>query len=153
MDPISAIGAVWSVYQLASFVGGLCFKYAQGVKRAETEADSTLDEIRNFQAALLSLNGMLKDEAQNETGGDRLQSLRAIMSEDSVLLKSCRADLEKLQSKLQDSETSLQGLKGQAKAILQKMKWPLTQEDVKRLTDNMRNVAAQIERAQSIDTT
>ncbi|KAM3084155.1 hypothetical protein ACMFMF_001512 [Clarireedia jacksonii] len=153
MDPISAIGAVWSVYQLASFVGGLCFKYAQGVKRAEAEADSTLDEIHNFQAALWRLNGMLKDEAQNETGGDRLQSLRAIMSEDSVLLKSCKTDLEKLRSKLEDGEKSFQGLKGQAKVILQRMKWPLKQEDVKRLTDNMRNVAAQIERAQSIDTT
>ncbi|KAI9642513.1 hypothetical protein NHQ30_009318 [Ciborinia camelliae] len=153
MEPISSIAAVGTLYELVSRVGTLCFRYAQGVRRADTEADNILDEIHNFQTALRKLKGMLQDEGATERGSDRLQSLREIASEDSVSLKSCQVELEKFQAILLEDEKVQEGLKGQAKALLRKMKWPLKQEDIKRLMDNMRNVAAQIERAQSIDTT
>lgn len=100
-----------------------------------------------------SLNGMLRDEDQNDKGGDRFRNLRLIMSEDSALLKSCETDLEQFKCQLLKDEEHREGVKGQVMAFSRKIKWSLQKADVQRLIDNMRNVAAQIERAQSIDTT
>ena len=155
MDPISAIANIYAVYQLVSVVGAACFRYAQGVRRADSEVHSTIDEIQKFQNSLRDLSAMLQDERQYSSGKgteDRLQSLRYIMAEDSILLKNCKEDFEKLHTKLMEHEKKA-GFRGQAKALVNKLKWPLKHEDVERVLDGMRSVADQIRGAQQIDVT
>jgi hypothetical protein len=154
MDPLSAIATVYSVYELAYKVAMICFRYSEGVKRATDESDAILEEIRIFQKSLERLNGLLLEEVRNGMGaGERFQNLKKIVASDSKLLRGCSGDLEKLYSKLSKDLEHQPGFKGVAKDALRKLKWPLKEEDIKRLMETMRAVAVQIDRAQRIDTT
>ena len=152
MDPLSIIASVFSIYQVASHLTGQLFRYARGIKHAEAEANTFLGEIRHFQGALEELSSLLQDEADTTGTSDRLKAIRDITSHDSLLLKNCKTDLEELERRLDEDEITQGGLKGQAKALLNKLKWPLKEEEIRKIIDNMRTVSAQIQKAQTMDT-
>lgn len=62
MDPPSAAASVVACYQMASAVGGLCFRYVKGVQQANRDSDLLLAHIEIFNKSLLNLQRMLTDE-------------------------------------------------------------------------------------------
>lgn len=148
MDPLSAIASVIAVYQLASKVGELCFLYVKGVRGARKESDLVIDEISRFQKSLLTLKRMLADEDHTQGGGDRLKNLKELMDGDSASLEQCKRDLEKLRTKLENSK-----MRDGIRAIVHKLSWPLKEEEVSKVTERLRDVAAAIDRALNMDNT
>lgn len=146
MDPLSAIASVIAVYQLASKLGESCFLYAQGVRSAQKDSDFVIEEITAFQKSLLTLKRMLASEEHAQEGGDRLKNLKELIDGDSAYLQQCKRDLEKLLTKLENSK-----MKDGIRAIVHKMSWPLKEEEVSKLSDRLRSVAAAIDRALNLD--
>ena len=148
MDPVSAIASIFAIYQLASKIGEICFQYAEGVRNANKDTDYVVDEIVKFQRSLLTLKRMLADEEEVKRGGDRLKHLRELIEGDSASLKHCKTDLENLQAKLENGK-----LKEGIKAMIHKLSWPLKEEEVRKVTERLRNVAVMIDRALAMDNT
>ncbi|MCJ1265385.1 hypothetical protein MMC22_005262 [Lobaria immixta] len=148
MDPLSAIASVIAIYQLASKVGEMCFLYAQGVRGAQKESDIVIDEIMTFQKSLLTLKRMLSNEEHAQGGGDRLKNLEELMDGDSAYLQQCKRDLEKMLTKLESSK-----MKEGVRAFVHKLSWPLKEEEVSKVTERLRGVAAAIDRALHMDNT
>lgn len=148
MDPLSAIASVIAIYQLASKVGEMCFLYAQGVRGAEKESGIVIDEIMTFQKSLLTLKRMLSDEEHAQGGGGRLKNLKELMDGDSAYLQQCKRDLENMLTKLETSK-----MKDGIRAILHKLSWPLKEEEVSKITERLRGVAAAIDTALHMDNT
>ena len=124
MDPLSAIASVIAIYELASKVGIVCFRYAKGIKDADNEVGRILAEIDNFRLSLYALKEMLEDEARTmdiDKTTDRLPALRNIMSPRSVLLKDCQSDLESLNGRLQKDSSQRAGRRVQAKVLWHKL--------------------------------
>ena len=150
MDPVSAMASIIAIYQLASEVGKICFHYAQGVKHANRESDFVLDEITKFQKSLQNLRGMLVNEEGIKGGADRLKNLREIMEGDSAYLRVCKSDLEDLRKKLEKGIVG-EGKREAIRAVIYKLSWPLKEEEVNKVCERLRNVAAAIDRAYNMD--
>lgn len=148
MDPLSAVASIFAIYQLASKIGEICFLYAEGVRNANKETDYVVDEITKFQRSLLTLKRMLADEDEVKRGGDRLKNLKELIEGDSASLKHCQTDLEDLQAKLENGR-----LKEGIKTMLHKLSWPLKEQEVRKVTGRLRNVATMIDRALRMDNT
>jgi predicted nucleic acid-binding Zn-ribbon protein len=161
VEPLSVTGIVLEVGTVAWKLGQFCFQYAQSVKRAEKEVDALLGQIHNFHTALRRLKSMLEEEEERAgslVGDDRLKNLRDVMAEESLSLKTCRDNLRSLQDKISKGETGR--LLSRAKIvrdeedamrIWRNLRWPFKQDEVKRMMDNMREVAQQIDRARDND--
>ncbi|KAA6415743.1 MAG: hypothetical protein FRX48_00461 [Lasallia pustulata] len=148
MEPLSTAASVIVIYQRASYIGGLCFRYARGVHRANSQAELVMDEIITFQGSLRQLKRILDDEAEHNGGSNRLKVLEDVVNGISSILKCCKMDLGNLKTKLEEAEKE-----HEFKALVQRLVWPLKEEEVKRLLDNLRNAAAKIEEARGIDIT
>lgn len=95
MEPLSTAASVIAVYQMTSYVGGLCFRYTRGVHHANRQAELVMDEINTFQESLRRLKGMLDDEAGHKACSNRLKALEEFVNGNSSTLRYCTADLEK----------------------------------------------------------
>ena len=100
MDPLSAIASVIAIYELASVVSGLCFRYGQGVRGADRDADLIIDEIDTFLRYLRRIKEILGTEKKVTGGAVRLQNLSRIVNGESAALKMCWRDLEDIQATL-----------------------------------------------------
>lgn len=147
MDPITILCSVITVYQLACKIGELAFEYTQSVRNANTESEYVIDEIVNFQRSIRALKRMLIDEETN-TGGNRLENLKELIEGESPGLKLCEAELRTAQSKLENGRR-----KDGFKSVLHRLSWPLKEDEVRKLTNRLRNIAESIDRALKMDNT
>ena len=148
MEPLSTAASVIAIYQMASYIGGLCFRYTRSVHHANRQAELVMDEINVFQGSLRRLRSMLDDEAGHNGSSNRLKVLEDFINGNSSILKYCKADLEKMKAKLEEAEKRT-GIKN----LVRRLIWPFKEEEVNRLLDHLRNAAARIEEAKSIDVT
>lgn len=118
------------------------------MRNANKETEYVVDEIAKFQRSLLTLKRMLVDEKEVKRGGDRLKHLKDLIEGDSVSLKLCKTDLENLQAKLENGK-----LKEGLKATIHKLSWPLKKEEVRKITERLKNVEGSIDRALTMDNT
>ena len=146
MDPISAVASIIAVYQLASTVSSLCFRYGQGVRGADKDADLILTEIDTFQKYLRDLKGILVKEDVATNGLHRLQNLSEIINGESAALKLCEKDLEGLKIKLTKLESE-----GSFREAIHKLSWPFRQEEVKKILDTLKKFSEAVDRALNVD--
>ena len=146
MDPVSATASVIAIYQLASTVSGLCFRYSQGVRQADRDADLVIHEINIFQRYLQSLKGILANENLANYGTDRLRSLEEIIVGESAALNLCRQDLEDIQTKLVKAQSG-----GRFKETVRKLSWPLKKEELYKKLNTLKKFAEAVDRAINVD--
>lgn len=147
MDPVTIICSVITIYQLTCKIAELAFDYTQGVRNATKESDYVIDEIVNFQRSLRTLKRILTDEGV-KVGRNRLESLKEVIEGGNLGLKRCETDLKKVLKTLENGR-SKEGIK----SMLHKFAWPLKEEEVRKFTDRLRNFAASIDRALTMDNT
>lgn len=146
MDPVSAIASVIALYQLASTVSGLCFHYGQGARRADRDADLVINEIDIFQRYLRTLKATLAKEDAATGGVDRLQNLNEVVDGESGPMKMCIKDLEKIQTKLIKVQAE-----GGFKEAVNRLSWPLKQEEVSKTLSTLRRFTEAVDRALNMD--
>ena len=143
MDPVSAIASVVAIYQLAATISGLCFRYGQGVRQAEKDADLIISEIDTFQTYLRTLKEVLVKEG---TTTERLQSLHHIIDGESAVLKRCGRDLQTLKTKLEKVQSE-----GRFQGAIHRLSWPLKQEEVKKTLNTLKRFTEAVDRALNVD--
>ena len=146
MEPVSAIASVVALYQLASTVSGLCFRYGQGVRRADRDADHVINEIEIFQRYLRTLKETLAKEDAATGGVDRLRNLNEIVNGESAPMKLCRKDLENIQTKLVKVQAE-----GRFKDAVHRLSWPLKQEEVSKTLGTLKKFTESVDRALNMD--
>ena len=146
MEPVSAVAGVIAIYQLAAAISGLCFRYGQGVRQAEKDADLIISEIDTFQIYLRTVKEILVKEDAAAEGLERLQSLHHIIDGESAALKRCDKDLQILKTKLERGQSE-----GRLQGAIHRLSWPLKQEDVKKTLDTLKRFTEAVDRALNVD--
>ena len=147
MDPVSAVASLVAIYQLASAVSSLCFRYGQGVKGADRDADLVITEIDIFQRYLRNVKEALVDEDISSDGAlRRLRKLNEIIHGESAALKICERRLEDMKSKLIRIESE-----GRLREIMHRLSWPFKQEEVRRTVDLLKRFTEAVDRALNVD--
>lgn len=146
MDPLSAIASVITIYELASVVSGLCFRYGQGVRGADRDADLIIDEIDTFLRYLRRIKEIVATEKEVTGGAVRLQNLSGIVNGESAALKMCWRDLEDIQATLVKAQSE-----GRLKGAIHKLSWPLKQEAVKKTVNTLKKFNEAVDRALNVD--
>ena len=146
MDPLSAIASVITIYELASTVSSLCFRYSHGVRGADRDADLVINEIDTFQKYLRTLKEILATEGAATADLDRLQNLNEIIDGESAALRKCESNLEGLKTKLVKVQTQ-----GNFRGAVHRLSWPLKQEEVRKTLDTLRKFAEAVDRAVNLD--
>lgn len=146
MDPISAVASVIAIYQLASTVSGLCFRYAQGVRGADRDADLVINEIDTFQKYLRTLKDVLVREEAATDGFCRLPNLNEIINGEAAALKLCQRDLEEIKTKLIKVQSE-----GRFKEVIHKLSWPLKREEVRKTLHALKSFTEAVDRAVNVD--
>ena len=146
MDPVSAVAGVIAIYQLAAAISGLCFRYGQGVRQAEKDADLIISEIDTFQIYLRTVKDILVREDAAAEGLERLQSLHSVIDGESAVLKRCGRDLEILKTKLEKVQSE-----GRFQGAIHRLAWPLKQEEVKKTLDTLKRFTEAVDRALNVD--
>ena len=146
MDPLSAIASVIAIYELASVVSGLCFRYGQGVRGTDRDADLIIDEIDTFLRYLRRIKEILATEKEVTGGAVRLQNLSGIVNGESAALKMCWRDLKDIQATLVKAQSE-----GRLKGAIHKLSWPLKQEAVKKTVNTLKKFNEAVDRALNVD--
>lgn len=146
MEAIAAVGAIWSLYQLAQFVSAECFWYSEGVKRSGTAASGLLDQMQSFQNSLIRYRAILEDENQ-DSKVNRLPALANALKEDSPSFRNCLRELEYAEKKLKRARDEQKGVKG----LVRKLTWPMREEEFNRIIDNVRVLSERLDQAQNTD--
>ena len=146
MESVSAVAGVVAIYQLAAAISGLCFRYGQGVRQADKDADLIISEIDTFQIYLRTLKEALVKEDVATDGLERLRSLHHIIDGESGALKRCGRDLETLKRKLERVQSE-----GHFQGAIHKLSWPLKQEEVKKTLDTLKRFTEAVDRALNVD--
>ena len=146
MDPVSAVASVIAIYQLAGVISSLCFRYGQGVRQAEKDADLIISEIDTFQIYLRTVKEILVKEDAAAEGLERLQSLHSVIDGESAVLKRCGRDLEILKTKLERVQSE-----GRFQGAIHRLAWPLKQEEVKKTLDTLKRFTEAVDRALNVD--
>ena len=146
MDPISTVGSVIAIYQLAATVSSLCFRYSLGVRGADRDADLVINEIDTFQKYLRTLKEILVNEDVATAGLHRLQNLNEIIDGESAALRTCESNLEGLKTKLVKVQSE-----GHFREAVRKLSWPLKQDEVRKTLDSLRKFAEAVDRAVNLD--
>lgn len=147
MDPVTAVCSVITIYQLTCKIAELAFDYTQSARSTNTESDYIIDEIVNFQRSLRTLKRMLTDEGVH-VGQNRLENLKELIDGENIGLKRCETDLKNVLKTLENGR-SKEGIK----SLLHKLSWPLREEEVRKVTDRLRNFAGSVDRALAMDNT
>ncbi len=146
MDPISAVASIITLYELASTVSSLCFRYGHGVRGADRDADLVINEIDTFLKYLRTLREALITEGAAAGGLERLQNLNEIINGEAAALKLCRRELEDTKTKLIKTQSE-----GRTKEVFHKLSWPLKQEKVKKTLDTLKKFTEAADRALNVD--
>ena len=146
MDPVSATASLIAIYQLASTISGLCFRYGQGVRRADGDADLVINEINTFQRYLRTLKEILAEEDLATGGASRLGTLSEIINGESTALNMCRKELETIRTKLVKVESE-----GPFKGAIHKLSWPFKQEEVSKTLETLKRFTEAVDRALNVD--
>ena len=146
MDPLSAAASLIAIYQLASTVSSLCFRYCHGVQGADRDADLIINEIDTFQKYLRTLKEILVKEDAATPGSDRLRNLNEIIDGESAALRMCESHLEGLKTKLVKVQSE-----GRFREAVHRLSWPLKQEEVRKTLDTLRKFAEAVDRAVNLD--
>lgn len=146
MDPVSTIASIIAIYQLASTVSGLCFRYGHGVRGADRDADLVINEIDTFQRYLRTLKEVLAKEELATNATDRLRNLEEILTGESAVLKMCAQDLNDLKTKLVKVQSE-----GRFKEAIHKLSWPLKQEEVRKTLNTLNKFTDAVDRALNVD--
>ena len=146
MDAVTAVASVVAIYQLAAAISGLCFRYGQGARQADKDADLIISEIDTFQIYLRTLKEILVREDAATDGVERLQSLHHIIHGESAALKRCGKDLQILKIKLEKVQSE-----GRVQGAIHRLSWPLKQEEVKKTLDTLKRFTEAVDRALNVD--
>lgn len=146
MEAVTAVASVVAIYQLAAAISGLCFRYGQGVRQAEKDADLIISEIDTFQSYLRTLKEILVREDAATDSVERLQSLHHIIHGESAVLKRCGKDLQILKTKLEKVQSE-----GRVQGAIHRLTWPLKQEEVKKTLDTLKRFTEAVDRALNVD--
>ena len=146
MDPLSAFASVAAIFQLASAVSSLCFRYGKALRGADRDADVVINEIDTFQRYLRTLKDVLVDEDLKIDGSGRLQNLDKIINGESAVLKNCERDLESIKQKLDKVQSE-----GRFREAIHRFSWPLRKEDVQKTLDTLKRFTEAVDRALNID--
>lgn len=147
MDPVTVVCSVIAIYQLTCKIAEVAFDYAQSARGTSKETDYIIDEIVNFQRSLRILKRMLTDE-ETKVGENRLKSLKELIEGDHTGLERCEIDLKNVLKILGNGRS-----KERIKSMLHRLSWPLKEEEVKKVTDRLRNFAASVDRALAMNNT
>lgn len=146
MDPVSAVASVIAIYQLASAIAGLCFRYGQGVRQADRDADLVINEIDTFQRYLRTLKDILVNEDVATGGSEQLANLKEIINSESAAMSRCERDLQDLKGKLEKVQ-----VEGRLKGPIKKLSWPLKKEEVRKTLNTLKNFMEAVDRALNVD--
>lgn len=146
MDPVSAVASTIAIYQLASAISGLCFRYGQGVRQADRDADLVINEIDTFQRYLRTLKDILVNEDVATGGSGQLANLKEIINGESAALRRCERDLQDLKKKLEKVR-----FEGRFQGAINKLSWPLKKEEVRKTLNTLQNFTEAVDRALNVD--
>ena len=146
MDPISAVASIITLYELASTVSSLCFRYGHGVRGADRDADLVINEIDTFLKYLRTLREALVKEDAAAGGLKRLQNLNEIINGEAAALQLCRRELEDIKTKLIKVQSE-----GRTKEAIHKLSWPFKQDKVKKTLDTLKKFTEAADRALNVD--
>ena len=145
MDPLSLTASIIAVVQISGAVISLCHEYRTRAKGAVKEATRITEELKSLKDVLERLLKLAEVEAAR--GSSRLQTLQPFLEPGGTLPK-CQEDLTALQLKLAKltPETGL-------KMLMRKLKWPLTEKEVKKVIEDIARSREAISFALIIDQT
>ena len=146
MDPLSAIASVVAIYQLASEVSALCFRYGQGVRGADRDAELVINEIDTFHRYLRTLKEVLTKEAVATDGSEWLRNLNEIISGESAALRLCDRELEAIKTGLVKVKSH-----GRFQEAIHRLSWPLKKEEVRKTLDTLKKFTEAVDRALNVD--
>lgn len=126
MDPLSITAAIIVVVQISGAVISVCYEYRQGANDGAKEAIRITEELKSLQDVLECLLKLAELEVAR--GSSRLQTLQPLLEPGGVLLR-CQDDLSALQHRL-TPETGM-------KMLMRRLKWPLTEKEVKKAIENI----------------
>ena len=126
MDPLSISAAIVAVVQISGAIVYLCYDYRTGAKDGAKEAIRITEELKSLQDVLERLLKLAELEVAR--GSSRLQTLQPLVEPGGVLIR-CQDDLSALQHKLAP-ETGM-------KMLMKRLKWPLTEKEVKKAIENV----------------
>ena len=129
MEPLSVTASVIAVLQATEAVIATCCNYRSSVKGSSWELSRVLKEIRALRVVLEDLEKLADEaEAPGSTDQSRLPALKALCDPSTGTLSSCRAELEKLNSKLAPPGwTGAVGSK--RRGLVEALSWPLKKGD------------------------
>lgn len=143
MDPISITGTIIAVLQITSSLISICYDYRTAVKGASWEAVQITEELTSLRNILESLLQVV-EKSQSSEGKDssRLATFE-LLAKDGGLLMNCKAELERLKSKL-EPETGW-------RKVRNSLIWPLKEGEVRKALDGLERLKGTIVLALSTD--
>ncbi|KAL8788064.1 MAG: hypothetical protein Q9195_007478 [Heterodermia aff. obscurata] len=126
MDPLSLTASIIAVVQISGAIVSLCYEYRTGAKDAAKEAIRITEELKSLQDLLERLLKLAEVEVAR--GSSRLQTIQPLLEPGGVLAR-CQDDLTALQLKLAPATG--------VKMLINKLKWPLTEKEVKKAIEDV----------------
>ena len=126
MDPLSLTAGIIALVQISGAVISVCYEYRTGAQSATKEAIRIIEELKSLQDVLERLLRLA--EVELARGSSRLQTLQPLL-EPGGTLRRCQDELTALQLRLAP-ETGV-------KMLMRKLKWPLTEKEVKKAIESV----------------
>lgn len=136
MDPATIVGLTAAIQQILSSI----FHFADGVRESKQEINQLCSELLALKAALehvifnLSISSNVSSEARNE---DISPLYSMTLSTPEFRQMTTSADII-----LRDLLTRLEKKPGAFRTSLQRLKWPLIKDDVKRYVERLHRMTS-----------
>lgn len=140
MDPLSLTASIITVIQLTGSVVSAIYNYRKSVNSAPEDAAKIIQDLTGLSQILEELLQII--EQDRKTNGVRLASLEGLAKSDGPL-ELCQKILESLNAKLQPE-------KGW-RAVRQSLMWPLKQDYIKKILDDVATAKATLGLALTVD--
>lgn len=136
MDPISVVGMMAAIQQILTSV----YTFADGVRESKTEINQLCSELLALKAALehVQLNLALQNKDNDQAtyaASSVLSSTTLSSSEFSGMISSAETILRELLLRLETKS-------GRMKVAVQRLKWPLIKDDVKRYVERLHRLTS-----------
>ncbi|KAL8881935.1 MAG: hypothetical protein Q9198_000968 [Flavoplaca austrocitrina] len=150
-EPLSLTASIITVLQITQSVLSVCYNYNAAFKGSSWELTKVKNELEGFRNVIQAIEPLIREADLSSPPSTRLPSLKALCEPGGVL-QSCYADLKYLEGKLEGS-TWADGLGPRSKALLQSLRWPLREEDTKKILCRIGRFRSTLALALNVDDT
>lgn len=151
-EPLSLTASIITVLHLTQSVLSVCYDYSAALKGSSWELTKVKAELEAFRNVLQALEPLVREaDLSISAPSGTLSTLKNLCGPEGAL-QSCQEDLQYLEKKLKGPAWT-DDLGPRRKALLQVLRWPLRENDTKKIIERLARSTSTLALALNVDHT